>query len=201
MGFDYTDKLRKFDLKQNISLPNNLNGINNLILQCSLCDLYKNKKHYILGRGNTNADLMFIGDVPSLADDSSNIIFSGRSGELLNKMVENVLHIKKNDIYITNIVKCRTPNNREIEPIEAHKCRNYLIKEISTINPKIVICLGEFSYYYLTNDRQDIHKIRGVVSRFDNRYIIPIFHPNFLLRNSAYKKQTLEDLNTIKGLM
>jgi DNA polymerase len=201
LGYDYTDNLKKFNLNQNISLPNKLKDLESLVGQCFLCDLSKSRKNPVFGRGNPNADIMFIGSAPNLADDSSGLIFSGRAGELLKNMIENVLKIKKDSVYVTNIVKCKTPNNRDIQSIEAHKCRNYLLKEIESVNPKIIVCLGEVSYHYITNDKQDIHKIRGKVSRFDNRYLIPIFHPNFLLRNSAKKRESVIDLNTIKGLM
>ena len=125
----------------------------------------------------------------------------GRSGELLTKMIENVLHLKRDDVYITNIVKCRPPNNRIPTPTEAHTCHPYLLKQIEIIKPKLIVTLGATAYHYLTGEETSISKIRGTLHRQNGYTLIPTYHPSYLLRNPSAKKEVFEDLLKVKELM
>jgi len=144
---------------------------------------------------------MFIGEGPGATEDSMGRPFVGRSGELLTKMIENVLLIKREETYISNIVKCRPPGNRTPTPTEAHTCQPFLLKQIALIKPKIVVTLGGTAYHYMTGDETGITKIRGTLLQQEGYTLIPTYHPSFLLRNPSAKKEVFEDLKKVKSLM
>ena len=116
-------------------------------------------------------------------------------------MIENVLHIKREEVYITNIVKCRPTDNREPSTTEAHTCQPFLLKQIELIKPKIIIALGGTAYYYLSGDDTPISKVRGTLHKQNDYTLIPTYHPSYLLRNPSAKKDVFEDLKMIKELM
>ena len=201
LGFKYTSlspyKEDEFDL----TLPNTLDSLRKQANECHLCELSKSRQKVVFGEGNPNADLLFIGDGPSSSDDSSGKVFTGRSGELLTKMIENVLQCSREDVYITTITKCRSASDTVPSAVEAHTCQPYLLKQIELIRPKIIVTLGEIAYHYLTGDESEISKARGVLQKQNGYTIIPTYHPSFLLRNPSAKKEVFEDLLKVKTLM
>jgi DNA polymerase len=144
---------------------------------------------------------MFVGEGPGATEDSMGRPFVGRSGELLTKMIENVLLIPRDDVYIANIVKCRPPANRAPLPTEAHTCQPYLLKQIALIRPKLIITLGATAYHYMTGDETGITKIRGTIIQKEAYTLIPTYHPSYLLRNPSAKKEVFEDLKKVKSFM
>jgi DNA polymerase len=142
-----------------------------------------------------------VGESPGAMEDASGKPFVGRSGELLTKMIENVLLISRNDVYITNIVKCRPSNNDIPTPSQAHTCQPYLMKQIELIRPKLIVTLGATAYHYLTGDDTDISKIRGTIHKQNGYTIIPTYHPSYLLRNPSAKKDVFDDLLKVKNLL
>ncbi|BCD62495.1 uracil-DNA glycosylase [Nitratiruptor sp. YY08-26] len=182
-------------------LPDDLEELRKIVLSCHLCDLSKTRKNVVFGEGNPHAKLMFVGEGPGATEDETGRPFVGRAGQLLTKMIENVLEISRSDVFIANIVKCRPPNNRVPTPEEVSKCIPYLFKQIEIINPKIIVALGSTSYKHLTGDNTPISKIRGEIIQFRNRILIPTFHPSFLLRNPSKKKEAYQDLLKIKELL
>jgi DNA polymerase len=144
---------------------------------------------------------MFVGEGPGATEDATGRPFVGRAGELLTKMIQNVLHINRSEVYIANIVKCRPPNNRTPLPKEAFTCRVYLFKQIEIIKPKLIVALGATAYKYLTNDTTPISKIRGHIIDAKNYKIIPTFHPSYLLRNPSAKKEAYLDMLKVKEFM
>ncbi len=183
------------------SLPDDLEELKKIVLQCHLCDLAKTRKNVVFGEGNPHAKLMFIGEGPGATEDETGRPFVGRAGQLLTKMIKNVLEIPRSEVYITNIVKCRPPNNRVPTPKEARTCIPYLFKQIEIIDPKILVALGATSYRWLTGDTTPISKVRGQRIEFEGRILIPTFHPSYLLRNPSKKKEAYEDLLKIKELL
>ena len=183
------------------SLPDDLEALKKIVLECHLCDLAKTRKNVVFGEGNPEAKLMFVGEGPGATEDETGRPFVGRAGQLLTKMIENVLEISRSEVFIANIVKCRPPNNRVPTPDEVASCIPYLFKQIEIIDPKIIVALGSTSYRHLTNDKTPISKIRGKKLNFQGRILIPTFHPSFLLRNPSKKKEAYEDLLTIKELL
>ena len=201
LGYKYTSVIPYQEEELNLSLPNTLESLQKQAQNCHLCELSKSRQKVVFGEGDPQADLLFIGEAPGATEDSSGKPFVGRSGELLTKMIENVLQISRSDVYITNIVKCRPPNNQVPTPTQAHTCQPYLLKQIELIKPKLIVTLGATAYHYLTGDETGITKIRGTLHKQDGYTIIPTYHPSYLLRNPSAKKEVFEDLLKVKDLM
>ena len=201
LGYRYTSVIPYQEEELNLSLPNTLELLQKQAQNCHLCELSKSRQKVVFGEGDPRADLLFIGEAPGATEDSSGKPFVGRSGELLTKMIENVLGISRSDVYITNIVKCRPSNNQVPTPTQAHTCQPYLLKQIELIKPKLIVTLGATAYHYLTGDETSITKIRGTLHKQDGYTIIPTYHPSYLLRNPSAKKDVFEDLLKVKDLM
>jgi DNA polymerase len=200
LGYRYYDP-NLLEKDQNIiQLPGNIDNLKKQSLGCHLCHLSKTRMNVVFGEGNLNAKIMFVGEAPGENEDKEGRPFVGRSGELLNAMIENVLGLKREDVYITNIVKCRPPNNRNPLEEETRTCLPFLKKQIEIIKPKIIVTLGSVALKYLTSNEFQISKVRGTLIKQDNLVIIPTFHPSFLLRNPSAKKDAFEDLKSIKKL-
>ena len=200
LGYEYMDPIQ-INTSPTLTLPNDLEELKKIVLQCHLCELAKTRKNVVFGEGNPNAKLMFIGEGPGATEDETGRPFVGRAGQLLTKMIENVLEIPRSEVYIANIVKCRPPGNRVPTPQEAQTCLPYLLKQIEIVDPKILVALGSTSYRWLTGDNTPISKIRGHELEFKGRILIPTFHPSYLLRNPSKKKEVYQDLLKIKGLL
>ena len=201
LGYNYTNITAYKEDELDLSLPNTLESLQKQAQNCHLCELSKSRQKVVFGEGNPHADLLFIGEAPGATEDSSGKPFTGRSGELLTKMIENVLQLSRSDVYITNIVKCRPPNNQVPTPTQAHTCQPYLLKQIELIKPKLIVTLGATAYHYLTGDETGITKIRGILHKQNGYTIIPTYHPSYLLRNPSAKKEVFEDLLKVKDLM
>lgn len=201
LGYNYTNITVYKDDELDLALPNTLESLQKQAHNCHLCELSKSRQKVVFGEGDPHADLLFIGEAPGATEDSSGKPFVGRSGELLTKMIENVLKISRSDVYITNIVKCRPPNNQVPTPTQAHTCQPYLLKQIELIKPKLIVTLGETAYHYLTGDETSIAKIRGTLHKQNGYTLIPTYHPSYLLRNPSAKKEVFEDLLKVKDLV
>ena len=198
LGFEYSDPFTVNETPVQ-ETPKNLQELAKNINTCHLCDLSKSRTQSMSGYGNPDATLMIIDFNVSSTDDSSNDYYSGRSGETLKKMVENVLGLSVEDIYFTHAVKCKTLNSNTPSPSEFNSCKSYLFTQIDFIKPKIIVTLGEDAYYKVTNESENFEDVRGHVIDFKKYKLIPIYHPQFLLRNPELKKITLNDLKTIKS--
>jgi len=191
-----------FESKDNtIHMPNELKELKKICENCTLCDLAKTRTKVVFGEGNPNAKLMFIGEGPGEMEDKTGRPFVGRAGQLLTKIIENVLNLKRSDVYIANIVKCRPPNNRVPTIEEAETCKPYLLKQIEIVNPEIIVCLGKTAFMYLLNDNTPISKVRGQIFEYKGKKVIPTFHPSYLLRNPSAKKEAYKDFLLIKGML
>jgi len=201
LGYKYTSITPYKEKEIDLALPDTLESLQKQAQNCHLCDLSKSRKKVVFGEGDPHADILIVGEGPGATEDSTGKPFVGRSGELLSKMLENVLGLKRSDVYISNIVKCRPPNNRVPTPTEAHTCQPYLLKQIELIKPKLILTLGATAYHYLTGDDTGITKVRGSLHTYQNITLIPTYHPSYLLRNPSAKKEVFEDLLKIKALM
>ena len=201
LGYKYTSLIPYQKSEKNLILPNTLDKLKKQANECHLCILSKSRQKVVFGEGNTNATLMLVGDVPSSSDDSSGKIFTGRSGELLTKMIENVLALTRKDVYITNILKCKALDSQSPSPTYAHTCHPYLLKEIELVKPKIIIALGSLAYEYLCGDNSPIESIRGTINTQEQYIVIPTYHPSYLLRNPSLKKEVFKDLLKVKGYL
>ena len=186
---------------EDINMPNELKELENICKNCTLCDLSKTRTNVVFGEGNPNAKLMLIGEGPGEMEDKTGRPFVGRAGQLLTKIIENVLNLKREDLYIANIVKCRPPNNRVPTLEEANTCKPYLLKQIEIINPEILVCLGKTAFIYLMDKDMPISKVRGQIFDYKGKKVIPTFHPSYLLRNPSAKKDAFKDFLLIKGML
>jgi len=198
-GVNYFDGFVSVEKK--IDMPNELKELENICKNCSLCNLGKTRTNIVFGEGNPNAKIMFIGEGPGEMEDKTGRPFVGRAGKLLTKIIENVLELDRNDVYIANIVKCRPPNNRVPSIEEAETCKPYLLKQIDIIEPKILVCLGKTAFMYLLNSDLAISKVRGQIFEYKGKKVIPTYHPSFLLRNPSAKKEAYKDFLLIKSML
>jgi len=199
MGFSYIDHF-SINEKSEDTQATSLEELNNNIQKCHLCDLSKSREQSMSGYGHKNADLFIVDYTVSQAQDSSNNYYAGRSGESLRKMIENVLKLDIDKIYLTHAIKCKPLKSNKPSPSEWNSCKNYLFSQLEFIQPKVIVTLGADAYAHLTNDSiENFENVRGHVIDYKNYKLIPIFHPQFLLRNPELKKITLNDLHTIKS--
>ncbi len=184
-----------------IDMPNKLKELEKICQKCTLCDLSKTRTKVVFGEGDPKAKLMLIGEGPGAMEDKTGHTFVGRAGQLLTKILNNVLQLNKSDVYIANIVKCRPPHNRAPTAEEAQSCKPYLLKQIEIINPEILVCLGKSAFVYLMDLNVPISKVRGQIFSFKGKKVIPTFHPSFLLRNPSAKKDSYKDFLLIKSML
>jgi DNA polymerase len=193
LGIEYVEPPAKLE-SENLSLPNNLEELKAVAKSCHLCQLSKSRINVVFGEGGTNSNVMFVGEAPGASEDAQGRVYVGRAGEVLTKMIENVLHIPRETIYISNILKCKPPQNRAPHNSEALACRAYIFKEIEIIKPKLIVALGSSAYHYLTNDNTPISQVRGSIIDYNNTKLIATFHPSYLLRNPSAKKEAFADM-------
>jgi len=204
LGYKYFKDIDIFmkNTEQYLALPDSWEKLKEMVLNCRLCQLSKTRKNVVFGEGNIHTKIMFIGEGPGAMEDESGRPFVGRAGQLLTKIIENVLEVKREEVYIANIVKCRPPNNRVPLPEEVKMCKPFLLKQIKLINPAIIVALGSTSYRHLTGDNKTpISKVRGEILEFGNTKMIPTFHPSFLLRNPSAKKDVYQDMLKVKAML
>ena len=167
--------------------------------ECCRCRLCKTRTNVVFGEGDPQTNLMFVGEAPGEQEDLQGRPFVGRAGQLLTRFL-NLYGVKRERVYITNVVKCRPPNNRNPAPDEISACYPFLEKQIELISPKVILCLGAFAARTILNlpEKTPISKIRGKEQkvRFGDReiYVIPTFHPAYLLRNRRGEPEFQKDL-------
>ncbi len=176
---------------------NDYHSLKNEALNCKNCHLREKCTQVVMGKGSIENRIMFIGEGPGAEEDKKGIPFVGRAGRLLDKLLE-AIKIKREDIYITNIVKCRPPGNRVPTINEAKACAPILQAEIKLINPKVIVPLGSTALKYLVDDNMSITRMRGNWIKRGKIFILPTFHPAYLLRNSNMKKYVIHDFKLIK---
>lgn len=165
--------------------------------RCQKCNLGKTRKNPVFGQGKENADIMLVGEGPGYNEDLQGIPFVGNAGHLLDKMLE-AIDLSRNEIYITNIVKCRPPNNRNPLEDESLACLHYLRYQVKLIKPKIIVCMGAVAAKHLIRPNISITRERGIWTKKGNIDFIPVFHPAYLLRNPSAKKESWQDLKSIR---
>jgi len=201
VGFNYSDPFVTNKAAASQQLPDDLAQLHAMIGECHLCDLSKSRSQSMGGSGNPDADLMIIDAYVSVSEDSNNSYYVGRSGESLVKMIENVIGLRKEDVYITHAVKCKPLGTNTPSDSEFASCKSYLYKQIELIRPKVIMTLGPDAYRLLSNDDTVFEQVRGHKINFGEYTVVPIFHPQFLLRNPSLKSETLSDLKTIKSCL
>jgi len=168
---------------------------------CSRCKLHTlGRKQIVFGVGNPNADLMFVGEAPGADEDIQGEPFVGRAGQLLTKIIE-AINLRREDVYIANVIKCRPPQNRNPEPDEVEQCEPFLFRQIDVIKPKVIVALGKFAAQCLLKTTDPITRIRGREYRYRDAILMPTYHPAYLLRNPSSKREVWEDMKRVRELL
>ena len=160
---------------------------------CTRCALHKGRNKLVFGDGNPAARLMFVGEGPGADEDAQGIPFVGKAGQLLNNMIA-AMGLKREDVYIANVVKCRPPGNRTPEPDEGNTCSPFLFRQIDVVRPQVLVALGATAATYLLGQRQPLAGLRGRVHAFRGCQLIITYHPAYLLRDPRQKKEAWADL-------
>jgi DNA polymerase len=168
---------------------------------CTKCTLCETRTKTVFGQGNPAARLVFVGEAPGYDEDQQGLAFVGRAGQLLTDIITKGMGLKRDDVYICNVVKCRPPENRNPEPDEVAACEPFLKKQIDIVRPDIIVGLGKFAVQTLLNSKVPISKLRGVWASYHGIQLMPTFHPAYLLRNPADKKLVWEDIKQVIKVM
>ena len=163
---------------------------------CTRCKLHKGRTKIVFGVGNPKAELVFVGEGPGRDEDAQGEPFVGRAGKLLTQMIE-AMGLRREDVYIANVVKCRPPENRLPEKDEIETCSPYLMRQLAVIQPKVICCLGSCSSQTLLQTTQGISRFRGEWFDFRGSKLIATYHPAYLLRNPAAKSEVWKDLQKV----
>ena len=174
-GFDMTDNVLTADFEE---LERRING-------CVICTLGTKRTMAVPGNGSHTADVMFIGEGPGYYEDRQGLPFVGRAGQLLNEMLA-AIGMRRDDVFVTNMIKCRAPNNRDPLPIEIRSCGPYLDRQIELISPKVIVTLGRYSTAKFFPD-EPIGKLRGTPANWNGITVYPMYHPAAALRNSTIR--------------
>ena len=179
--------------------PRDLAEIAAEIKGCTRCPLHRTRTNIVLGEGPSHTKLMLIGEAPGREEDLEGRPFVGRAGKLLDQMLK-AIDIRRTDVYITNVVKCRPPCNRNPESEEIEACLPYLRKQIMVISPKIICTLGLIAAQTVLGTTEPLSRLRGRVHQLDHLKVVVTYHPAFLLRFPANKRLAFEDLKLLKKL-
>jgi uracil-DNA glycosylase len=171
---------------------------------CHRCELGQYRTNAVIGRGNSQASILIVGEGPGQNEDETGLPFVGKAGQLLEKILESVQLNSETDVYICNVVKCRPPGNRTPTPEESETCKPYLLEQIRLVNPKIILLTGATAVRALTGDKRGITKIRGQWMEWQGYLCMPIFHPAYLLRNPSRESGSpkwlmWQDIQTVRS--
>jgi len=167
---------------------------------CTRCKLHKKRTHIVFADGNPKADLIFVGEGPGADEDATGIPFVGRAGKLLTQMIE-AMGLQRKDVYICNVVKCRPPDNRQPEKEEVAACSPFLSRQIDSIAPKVIVCLGSTAAQTILQTNRGISQFRGEWLEFRGRKLLATYHPAYLLRNPAAKGEVWKDLQKVMAVL
>ena len=168
---------------------------------CTRCRLHSGRTHLVFGVGSPDADLMFVGEAPGRDEDLQGEPFVGRAGQLLTRIIE-AIDLRREDVYIANVIKCRPPQNRNPEPDEVQTCRPFLLAQIDAVQPRVIVALGSFAVRtLLDDDRLPISRARGRVYACRGVKLVPTFHPAFLLRSPDRKRDVWDDMKRVRSIL
>jgi uracil-DNA glycosylase len=183
-------------LSVDTSQYNSIDEVRSVIQGCTLCPLRTTARNIVFGEGNITAELMFIGEAPGAVEDETGRPFVGPAGELLTKIIES-MGLKREDVYITNIIKCRPPGNRDPQPDEVRECIGFLEEQIRMIGPKVIIALGRIAAQELLCTDAPISSLRGRFHDYRGISLMPTYHPSHLLHNPGRKRDVWEDIKQV----
>lgn len=176
--------------------PSTLPELRDFIGDCTRCRLAGTRTNLVFGVGNPDADLMFIGEAPGRDEDLQGEPFVGRAGQLLTDIIK-AMKMSRDDVYIANVIKCRPPENRNPEPDELESCRPFIRRQVELIRPKVIVTLGRFALQSLTEKSYSISAVRGQWLEYNGTRVMPTYHPAYLLRNPAAKREVWADMKNV----
>ena len=174
-----------------------LEELREAIGDCQRCKLSSGRTHLVFGVGNPKAKVMFVGEGPGRDEDLKGEPFVGRAGQLLTDIITKGMGMKRADVYIANVIKCRPPENRNPESDEIESCEPFLIRQIELIKPKVVVALGKFAVQSLLKSKVPIMRLRGEWHNYHGIKLMPTLHPAYLLRNPGDKKLVWQDIKKV----
>ncbi|HUE87772.1 MAG TPA: uracil-DNA glycosylase [Vicinamibacterales bacterium] len=168
---------------------------------CTRCKLHAlGRTQVVFGVGNPDADLMFVGEAPGADEDLQGEPFVGRAGQLLTRIIE-AIGLRRDEVYIANIIKCRPPGNRNPEPDEVEQCEPFLFQQVAAIRPKVIVALGKFAAQSLLGTTDPITRLRGRSFNYRGATLIPTFHPAYLLRTPSAKREVWDDMKKVRAIL
>ena len=189
----------------NLSTPMNKGGgaetlemIRKDLGDCRRCPLHQGRRHIVFGMGDLHAQLVLVGEGPGYEEDLQGLPFVGQAGQLLTKILE-AIHLTREEVYIGNIIKCRPPKNRNPAPEEIAACLPFLQRQIRAIRPRFICALGTFAAQTLLQTQRPISRLRGHFRDYEGIPVLPTYHPAFLLRNPAKKRDVWEDMQKLQA--
>src|SRR5438445_5040593 len=168
---------------------------------CHRCKLAPHRTQVVFGVGNERARLVFVGEAPGHDEDVRGEPFVGRAGQLLTEIITKGMKLRREDVYIANVIKCRPPDNRNPEPDEVASCEPFLLRQLELIGPEVIVALGKFAVQTLLRVKTPITQLRGRWYDYHGIKLMPTFHPAYLLRNPADKRLVWEDIQKVMGAL
>ncbi len=182
------------------STQESLDAIRTDLGDCRRCKLSPSRKNIVFGSGNPKAELMFVGEAPGADEDEQGLPFVGRAGQLLTRIIE-AIGMRREEVYICNILKCRPPGNRNPETEEIASCEPFLFRQIASVRPKVICALGTFGAQTLLRTTEAIGRLRGHLIDYRGSKLMATFHPAYLLRNPNEKRKVWEDMQVIRSYL
>lgn len=178
-----------------------LEGLGSIAAQCTACDLAETRTTVVFGVGSPTADLVIIGEAPGHNEDLQGEPFVGRAGQLLDQLLEEI-GLRREEVYIANVIKCRPPGNRDPRPAEIDACKGYLRRQLELIDPSVVLTLGNFATKLLLKREVGITRLRGQVYPWWRRRLVPTFHPAAALRGGGSRLEDMRhDFALVRGVL
>ena len=192
------DSVELFD--ENLMQLPSLKSIEGAVAKCTRCGLYKGATKPVPGEGHPKAELVCVGEAPGANEDATGRPFVGQAGQLLTKILA-AIDLKREEVFICNVLKHRPPGNRNPQPHEVAACSPYLIRQLELINPKVIVAFGAFAAQTLLETKTPIGKLRGLVHQYHGIPLVVTYHPAALLRNPAWKRPTWEDVKLARRIL
>jgi uracil-DNA glycosylase len=168
---------------------------------CRRCGLAAGRKSIVFGQGDPRAEVMFVGEAPGSEEDEQGLAFVGRAGQLLTDIIEKGMGLKRSEVFIANVIKCRPPQNRNPEADEILSCQPFLEAQVRAIRPRVIVGLGKFGAQWLLKTAEPISRLRGRLGEYDGIPVMPTYHPAYLLRSPAGKRDVWEDMKAVLRLL
>jgi uracil-DNA glycosylase family 4 len=186
-----------------ITRESSFSNLEREIIGCRKCPLAQTRSHAVPGEGNLHAELMFVGEAPGRDEDIQGRPFVGKAGKLLTKIIQ-AMTFQREDVYITNVVKCRPPGNRNPQGLEIESCKGFLLAQIEMIKPKVIVTLGKVAADFFISSHVSMTALRGDFYEFHGIKVMPTFHPSYLIRNEGNRKlrrMVWEDMKMVMAFL